>query len=156
MKILAYLLFCLFIIIPEGHTQADSLEFIETLEIDEIESIYEPIQMCSEASMAVWKTCLNDSVGDLNKCTEHSIKQFIENNAKMPQMASCFQGRVFISFVIDQDGDVGDIEVLKGIHKEIDTEAIRVINLMPSFYPATQRNRPVEMKYTVPITFSSF
>lgn len=84
-----------------------------------------------------------------------ALLQFLRMNVKYP--ASCreknIQGRVIVSFVVDKDGSISQIEVEKSVHPLLDAEAIRVISIMPKWNPGTQRGKPVRVKYSVPITF---
>jgi len=63
------------------------------------------------------------------------------------------QGKVYISFVIDIDGSVTDVTVVRGVHKSIDQEAIRVIKSSPKWKPGTINGKPVKVKYTYPVSF---
>lgn len=63
------------------------------------------------------------------------------------------QGKVYISFVIDTDGSVSDVIVIRGVHQSIDQEAVRVIKSSPKWKPGTINGKPVKVKYTYPISF---
>ena len=63
------------------------------------------------------------------------------------------QGRVSCSFVVDTDGSLKNIEVIRGIDPSLDREAVRVIREMPKWNPGVQNNMAVAVKYTVPVTF---
>ncbi len=65
----------------------------------------------------------------------------------------CVQGRVVITFVVEKDGSLSDITVLKSLEKAFDEEALRAVKSMPKWIPAMQNGEPVRAKYTVPITF---
>lgn len=81
------------------------------------------------------------------------MMQFISNNFQYPQidMDNGIQGRVFISFVVERDGSLSTIKVLRGVSKTIDAEAIRVIKKMPNWKPGEQAGKTVRVKYTLPI-----
>ncbi|MDB5031202.1 energy transducer TonB [Mucilaginibacter sp.] len=64
------------------------------------------------------------------------------------------KGKVITSFVVEKDGSISDIKVVKSLSKTADTEAIRVIGLMPKWEPGIQGGRPVRVMYSVPINFS--
>ncbi|WP_259071585.1 TonB family protein [Mucilaginibacter sp. X4EP1] len=64
------------------------------------------------------------------------------------------QGKVFISFVVEKDGKVSNIKVLKSVTPNIDAEAIRVIKNSPLWVPATLFGKPVRVYYSIPISFS--
>jgi protein TonB len=63
------------------------------------------------------------------------------------------EGRVFMQFVVDKDGSLTDIKVLKGIGSGCDEEAIRVLQAAPKWKPGKQRGRPVKVRMSIPIVF---
>jgi TonB family protein len=81
--------------------------------------------------------------------------QFLAKNILYPTAASKanVSGRVFLSFVITETGDVEDIQVLKGIGFGCDAEAIRVLKTFPKWIPGEQGGVPVNVKYNLPINF---
>ncbi len=62
-------------------------------------------------------------------------------------------GKVYVSFIVNEDGSVDNIEILRGVEPAINTEAIRVISLMPKWIPGMQGGKNVKVKYTLPINF---
>lgn len=82
--------------------------------------------------------------------------QFLQENIKYPQMAreSGIQGTVYVTFVVETDGRVTDVRVLRGIGGGCDEEAIRVIQLMPKWVPGKQRGKPVRVQFNMPIKFT--
>lgn len=63
------------------------------------------------------------------------------------------EGKVLVQFVIDIDGSVTDARVVKGVDALLDAEALRVVNLMPTWIPAKQNGEPVKVRFTLPISF---
>ena len=64
------------------------------------------------------------------------------------------EGRVICQFVVDRDGTIEDVQVVKsGGHPSLDKEAVRVIKLMPKWKPGLQDGKPVRVRYTVPVNF---
>lgn len=63
------------------------------------------------------------------------------------------QGRVTMQFVVNKDGSIVDVTVLRGVDPALDKETVRVISGMPKWKPGKQRGKPVRCKYTVPVTF---
>lgn len=80
---------------------------------------------------------------------------YLNENIKYPQMAreSGIQGRVFVTFVVERDGRVTDVKVLRGIGGGCDEEAVRVIQNMPRWEPGKQRGKPVRVQFNMPILF---
>jgi len=85
----------------------------------------------------------------------NEMMAFIQKTLKYPVIAqeNGIQGRVTCQFVINKDGSIVDVEVIRGIDASLDKEAIRVINAMPKWKPGEQRGKPVRVKYTLPIMF---
>lgn len=81
---------------------------------------------------------------------------FLRENMKYPQMAreSGISGTVFVTFVVERDGSVTDVKVLRGIGGGCDEEAIRVIKAMPKWNPGKQRGKPVRVQFNLPIRFT--
>ena len=67
--------------------------------------------------------------------------------------ANGIQGRVTLQFLIDTDGSVKDVKVVRGVHPSIDKEAVRVVASSPKWSPGKQRNKPAKVRYTLPIMF---
>lgn len=63
------------------------------------------------------------------------------------------QGRVICSFVVEKNGSIGDVKVVKSVDPSLDKEAVRVIRNMPNWNPGKQNGLPVRVKFTVPVTF---
>jgi protein TonB len=84
-----------------------------------------------------------------------AMMKFIQKKMRYPSIAvrKKDEGTVYVSFVIAPDGSVTDVEVVKGISKECDQEAVRVISMMNKWKPGIQNNQPVSVRTTLPITF---
>jgi TonB family protein len=80
---------------------------------------------------------------------------YVGDNVKYPEEAKDkeIQGRVFISFVIEKDGSVNEVKVMRGIGGGCDEEAVRVIKAMPKWKPGKQEGKPVRVNYMMPINF---
>ncbi len=83
------------------------------------------------------------------------MMEYIQKNIKYPMMAreSDIQGRVFVNFVVEPNGEISNVEVLRGIGGGCDEEAVRVVKSMPSWKPGKQRGSAVRCAFTVPIIF---
>ncbi|HQO48925.1 MAG TPA: energy transducer TonB [Bacteroidales bacterium] len=81
---------------------------------------------------------------------------FIAKNIKYPPMAreSGIQGRVFVNFVVEPDGRVSNVKVLRGIGGGCDEEAIRVVESMPKWTPGRQRGKAVRVSFNLPVRFT--
>ena len=81
--------------------------------------------------------------------------KFLSKNVNYPAEAqkAGVEGRVIVQFVVKKDGKLADAKVVKGVHPELDAEALRLIGLMPDWIPGKQRGKAVDVKFTIPIMF---
>ncbi len=86
---------------------------------------------------------------------EEARQKFLEENLRYPQMAreAGIQGTVFVTFVVETDGSVTDVRILRGIGGGCDEEAVRVVRMMPRWEPGRQRGQPVRVQFNMPIRF---
>lgn len=84
-----------------------------------------------------------------------ALFKYLSDNIKYPVIAqeSGIQGRVICQFVVNRDGSIVDIEVVRSVDKSLDAEAVRVIKSMPKWTPGKQRGKTVRVKYTLPVNF---
>ncbi len=84
-----------------------------------------------------------------------SLKAFIERNLVYPQLAkdNKIEGKVFVTFVVEKDGSISGVKVLRDIGYGCGAEAIRVVMKMPKWKPGKQRGKPVRVQYNLPIVF---
>ncbi|WP_199118946.1 energy transducer TonB [Pedobacter sp. ASV28] len=81
--------------------------------------------------------------------------KYIQRNLRYPSMAQDegIQGKVFLSFVVEKDGSITDVKIIKGIGYGCDDEAIRVIKKSPRWKAGMQNNLPVRVRYQMPISY---
>ncbi len=81
--------------------------------------------------------------------------RFLQENLRYPTMAreAGIQGTVFVTFVVERDGSVTDVRVLRGIGGGLDEEAVRVVRMMPKWNPGRQRGQAVRVQFNMPIRF---
>ena len=84
-----------------------------------------------------------------------ALFEFISKNVKYPEDAvkKKVEGKVFVTFVVDTDGKITDVSLLRKVFPSLDAEAMRVISAMPNWIPGRQKGQAVRVKYTVPIMF---
>ena len=84
-----------------------------------------------------------------------SLMQYLGKSIKYPTIAqeTGTQGRVIVQFVVNKDGSIVDVKVVRGVDPYLDKEAIRVISTMPKWKPGKQRGEAVNVKFTVPVAF---
>ena len=83
------------------------------------------------------------------------LMQFLSKNIRYPVNAqkNGTQGRVTVQFVVNADGSISNIGIIRGVDPELDGEAVRVISTMPNWKPGMQKGKAVRVKYTVPVMF---
>ena len=86
---------------------------------------------------------------------DQKLMEYVAKNIKYPQIAreTGIQGRVFVGFVVEPDGSVSNVKVLRGIGGGCDEEAVRVVKSMPKWKPGKQRGKAVRVSYMLPVNF---
>ncbi len=84
-----------------------------------------------------------------------ALMEYLSKNVKYPVVAqeNGVQGRVVVSFVVERDGSITDVKVVKSVDPSLDREAIRVISSMPNWIPGKQNGSAVRVKFNVPVSF---
>lgn len=83
------------------------------------------------------------------------LRTYLNQNIRYPAEAqeNCVQGRVVVSFVVEKDGHISDVTVLRSVDPSLDKEAVRVVKNMPRWTPGKQGGEPVRVRYNVPVSF---
>lgn len=103
----------------------------------------------------------NDSIFDVVEVMPEfpggmeKFMEYLSGNIKYPEEAKekNISGKVFIRFVIEKDGSINDVQVLRGIGGGCDEEAVRVVKGMPKWKPGMQKGKPVRVSYNLPLSF---
>ena len=84
-----------------------------------------------------------------------ALFEYLSTHIKYPTIAeeNGVQGRVIVTFVVERDGSITDVKVVKSVDPSLDKEASRVVAGMPKWIPGKQNGSAVRVKYTVPVTF---
>ncbi|HOO94823.1 MAG TPA: energy transducer TonB [Proteiniphilum sp.] len=84
-----------------------------------------------------------------------AMMKFLSDNIKYPVIAqeNGIQGRVICNFVVEKDGSITDVQVVRGVDPSLDKEAVRVIQQMPRWKPGKQRGQAVRVRFTLPVVF---
>jgi protein TonB len=87
---------------------------------------------------------------------EKALNDFLRKNIRYPQLAkeNNIMGKVIASFIVNTDGSISDIKIVRAIGGGCDEEVIRVLRLMPNWKPGEVSGRAVKVKYTIPVSFS--
>ncbi len=134
----------------EVKTDISFEEFMDGLDMDvnyvvvEEEEIEEDTPIIKAEKMPTFQG------GDLMK-----FREWVQKRLRYPQIAqeNGISGRVTLSFVIEKDGSLTNIEVMQSPDRSLSEEAIRVLKTSPKWEPGKQRNQPVRVKYTLPVAF---
>lgn len=86
---------------------------------------------------------------------EAALMGYLRDNIKYPTVAAenGVQGRVVVGFVVERDGSITDVNILRGVDPSLDREAMRVVKSMPRWNPGKQNGSAVRVKYQVPVSF---
>lgn len=85
-----------------------------------------------------------------------ALAQYMVENVTYPPKAREFgiQGTVFVSFIVEKDGKVSNVRVLRSVNEDLDKEALRVVMSMPDWAPGTQRGEKVRVQFNLPVRFA--
>ena len=90
---------------------------------------------------------------------QEALDKYIQENLRCGEMINKYQvdavGKIFVGFIIEPDGSITNVRVLRGLYKHYDEEAIRVVESMPKWKPGMQKGKPVRVSYMIPIHFKS-
>jgi len=86
---------------------------------------------------------------------QDALRKFMQKNLRYPSQAlsNGIAGKVYVSFVVNTDGSISNVQITKGLGFGLDEEAMRVVRKMPVWTPGRQNSHPVPVRYTMPITF---
>jgi len=87
---------------------------------------------------------------------EKALQIWIAENVKYPAEAQekNIEGRVYVGFVVNKEGSVEEVKLMRGVSPSIDAEALRVVSEMPKWKPGSYQKEPISMNFTVPINFA--
>ncbi|MCX4331272.1 MAG: energy transducer TonB [Muribaculaceae bacterium] len=87
---------------------------------------------------------------------EAELYKYLNKNIRYPEIAAQnnIQGRVVVQFVVEKDGSVGEVKVVRGVDPDLDKEAVRVVKSMPKFIPGKMNGQNVRVWHTLPIKFT--
>jgi protein TonB len=88
--------------------------------------------------------------GDINR-----FREWVQKRTNYPQEAlnKKIQGRIFLTFIIEPDGSVSNVNIVKGVDPLIDNEAVKAIEGSPKWSPGLQRGQPVRVRYSLWLSF---
>lgn len=129
---------------------------IGTSDIDGVDSVVVDVEAYVEAPEVKEEVILSFvEVMPSFKGGDAALMRYLGENLKYPSMAKDLNiaGVVFVRFVVEPNGKIGDVSVVRGVFNALDQEAVRVILAMPDWNPGQQNGRNVRVYYTIPIRF---
>lgn len=86
---------------------------------------------------------------------QEALMNYLHSHTKYPTVAeeNGIQGRVITTFVVERDGSITDVKVVKSVDPSLDKEAVRVVKSMPKWKPGRQNGSAVRVKFTLPVSF---
>ncbi|POS00824.1 TonB-like protein [Flavobacterium croceum DSM 17960] len=140
------LLFLSLFLVQYAYTQTS--ESVKTENTKDVELLPSP-----ENTSKVYNMGLVDTTPEYPGGMSEFYK-FVSKNYRVPNVDK-LKGKVIVSFIVDKDGSVYDVKVLRDVGFGTGNEAIRVFKLMPKWKPAIQNDKPVRCKYLLPISIST-
>lgn len=147
--------------VVKNNVEIEDSVIIESSEVNENDSVYyeyeeeddEEIFMVVEESPEF--PCIKIT-RKKEKCGVEGLTHFLQNNIEYPEVAKRYEitGKVFVQFVVEKNGKVTNVIVLRGVDPSLDKEAIRVVESFPDWKPGKQRGKSVRVYFTVPISFT--
>ncbi len=132
-------------------SQEEEVVEIEEVVVEEVEEdISVPFAVIED--VPVFPGC--EGASDKKACFQEMMQKHIRKNFRYPEIAQEMgvQGRVNVIFVIQKDGSIGNIR-MRGPDKNLEAEALRIIEKLPKMTPGKQRGRAVKVPFSIPITF---
>ena len=131
----------------------DEVEIEKELEIEETETDEDEIIEIEEDDEEFFMVVENMPEfpgGDLG------LMKFIQKNVRYPAIAKEYNitGKVYVSFIVDKQGNVTNVKIVRGVDKNLDAEAVRVVSSLPKYKPGKQRGKAVRVMFTIPINFT--
>ena len=83
--------------------------------------------------------------------------KWLTRNLRYPTSAEekKIEGKVIVSFIVNKNGSISDIKIIKSLDPDCDSEVLRVMKKMPKWKPGTEKGRPVRSEYVIPIIFKA-
>lgn len=86
---------------------------------------------------------------------DRKLMEYLAENTRYPKECeeSCIHGRVIVTLVIEKDGSITNVKVVRSLDPRLDEEAVRIVSSMPKWYPGKQNGVTVRVRYIIPVTF---
>ncbi len=140
--------------IVEDDVEVEDIEINAEIDQAEVVEDYTPVEVQEEEVVEAEVFTIVEEMPSYPG-GDQKMYEYLGKNIKYPQIAreSSIQGRVFVNFVVEPDGSVSNVKVLRGIGGGCDEEAVRVVKSMPKWKAGKQRGKAVRVSYTLPVVF---
>lgn len=135
----------------------ESSEVKEVMKVDDVEFVEGPVDVdvpfAIIENVPVFPGCENES--DKRSCFNKMILKHVKKTFRYPTipLEMGIQGKVYMHFVIQKDGSIGNVQIARSPDKNLGAEATRIINKLPKMTPGKQRGNAVRVPFSLPITF---
>lgn len=129
-------------------TETDEEEAFEIPEEEDDEEIFMVVEQAPDFK------CMK--IGRKEYCGYEALTKYLQKNVNYPAIAKEYNitGKVYVQFVVEKNGKVTNVKVVRGVDKNLDDEALRVVKSFPDWNPGKQRGKAVRVYFTVPINFN--
>jgi|GEM_PF-866238 TonB family protein len=110
--------------------------------------------------MPAFGDCVDAPTEDLYRCSSAALMEYVGARISYPELAMEMevQGTIYIVFIIEKDGSVDDVRIMRGVGDNkgalaLETEAIRIVKDLPDFRPGTEGGEEVRVQFVVPVKF---
>lgn len=117
-----------------------------------------PVRVCDE--MPRLEQCAELDAVEADRCTQMAIMQYVSENITYPAIAkdAGVEGTIYVSFIVEKDGSVGDTRLMRGIgegeaEQALSDEALRVVAELPAFSPGKQEGEAVRVNFVAPVRY---
>jgi protein TonB len=85
----------------------------------------------------------------------NAFRAYVMDNIKYPKeaMDKGIQGKVYVAFVVEADGSISSLKIVRGVNKLLDEEALRAVKTAPKWTPGEQKGKKVRVSFTIPVTY---
>ena len=104
-----------------------------------------PVRVCE--NMPILEQCADEDKAQADRCTQMAVMQLVGEEISYPQVAkeAGLEGTVYVSFIVEKDGTVGDVKLMRGLGdseaaKALSSEAVRAVSYLPDFIPGTNED----------------
>jgi len=118
-----------------------------------------PVRVCE--NMPILEQCANEDKVQADRCTQMTVMQLVGAEIAYPQVAqdAGLEGTVYVSFIVEKDGTVGDVKLMRGVGESeaataLSTEAVRAVSALPAFNPGTNEDgEALRVNFVTPVRY---